>query len=81
MIQYLTVFALGFIIDIFYVGYISAVTQRAKLKAGVMSILLAAPALFGYIEISGNPRLCVPYFLGLFLGTIVAMELKERADR
>ena len=72
------VFFLGFSIDIAYIIYINSVREGHKIKAGAASVLLAAPALFGFMSILEDKLLMIPYFLGLFCGTIVAMAWHER---
>lgn len=69
----LLVFLLGFCIDLFYVVYVNAVRDRKKIKAGVASVMLAAPALLGFMSILEEKLLMLPYFAGLFCGTVVAM--------
>lgn len=73
----LLVLLLGFCIDLFYVLYVNAVRERQKIKAGAASVLLAAPALFGFMSILEDKVLMLPYFAGLFFGTIVAMSLHK----
>ena len=74
MINYIYIFFLGFAIDLIYVWYIQAVLKKSKIKAGVLSVALAAPAMFGWFEVYENKLLAIPYFLGLFAGTILALE-------
>lgn len=71
------VFLLGFSIDIFYVVYVNAVRDKHKLKAGAASVMLAAPALVGFMSILDDNLLMLPYFAGLFLGTVVAMTFSK----
>lgn len=78
MIDYVYIFFLGFGIDLVYVWYIQAVNERAKLKAGVLSVMLAAPAMFGWFEVYENRLLAIPYLLGLFTGTLLALEWSLR---
>ena len=76
-LQIILVFFLGFCIDLFYVLYVNAVRDKAKIKAGVASVLLAAPALFGFMSILEDRWLMIPYFLGLFIGTVTAITWEE----
>lgn len=71
------VFLLGFVIDLFYVVYVNAVRDRHKLKAGAASVMLAAPALLGFMSILEEKLLMAPYFAGLFFGTITAMTWED----
>lgn len=72
------VFFLGFAIDLFYVLYVNAVRERQKIKAGAASVMLAAPALLGFMSILEDKVLMLPYFAGLFFGTIVAMSIHKQ---
>ena len=74
---YAKLFLGGFVIDLLYVWYFQHVVARKKLKAGLLSVLLAAPALFGYIEISRDVYLALPYFFGLFCGTVAALAFTD----
>lgn len=78
MIEYIYIFFLGVAIDLVYVWYIKSVLKKAKIKAGVLSVALAAPAMFGWFEVYEEKLLAIPYFLGLFCGTILALELGPR---
>ena len=74
------IFLLGFSIDLIYVWYIQAVVEHKKYKAATLSVMLAAPAMFGFFEVYENRWLALPYFFGLFSGTLAAIELKGRRD-
>jgi len=74
--RYILVFLLGFAIDLIYVWYIQALLEKTKIKAGALSVMLAAPAMFGFFEVYEDKWLAIPYFLGLFCGTVLALELK-----
>lgn len=76
-LSFIKLFAAGFVIDLLYVWYFKAVTAGHKLKAGTMSVLLAAPALFGFVEVSKDYTLAAPYLLGLFCGTIAALSMRR----
>lgn len=71
------VFLLGLGIDLVYVWYLQSVMQRAKIKAGVLSVCLAAPAMFGWFAVYEERILVVPYMLGLFMGTVLAIDLQK----
>ena len=75
MLPYLKVFFFGFIIDIFYVVWIKSVAIGNVFLAGVSAVALAAPSLFGYLEIVDNRKMVYPYLFGLFCGTIFATVL------
>jgi len=77
MAETILVFLLGFCIDLFYVVYVNAVRDRHKIKAGAASVMLAAPALLGFMSILETKWLAAPYFTGLFFGTVFAMSLPK----
>jgi len=64
------VFFFGFLIDIMYVGWLKAVEADSLLLAGVASVGITLPGLLGILEIVDNKRMMIPYFMGLFFGTI-----------
>lgn len=66
------VYAFGFLIDIMWVGCVTQVAAGNRVRASVYSMLLAAPALFGYVEVMQDRWMAVPYLLGLGSGTYVA---------
>lgn len=71
------VFAFGFTIDLAYVLWVRAVANGKSLLAGCASVLIATPALFGYVEVYENRIMAIPYLAGLFCGTVVAVKRKE----
>jgi len=73
MLDFLKVFFYGVSIDILYVFYILFVSRRMKFRAATFSMLMAAPAIFGFLDIYEKRWLAIPYLLGLFSGTIAAM--------
>jgi len=73
----LKLFSLGLSIDLLYVLYIRAVTKRTKIKAGLLSVGVAVPALLGTINVYDERSLIVPYMVGLFTGTYLAMLFEE----
>lgn len=70
---YIKTFLYGFVIDLGYVFWMISVQHDQRILAAVASICVAAPSIFGYIEISKNKKLAIPYFIGLFVGTLVSM--------
>lgn len=77
-----TVFLFGFIIDWMYVGWTRSVQGFEIFKAGIYSILVAAPGVFGYLEIVNNRWMAIPWFLGLGLGTICSLYyFKKKKER
>lgn len=77
MRKYLKVFVYGALIDIFYVVWIKSVALGNQWIAGLAAVLLATPSLFGYLEITKNKKLAIPYLLGLFVGTFLATLLSS----
>lgn len=71
----LKVFCFGFIIDVMYVVWIKAVASGSAWLAGFAAVGLAAPGLFGYLEIVNNRKLIKFYLLGLFIGTVCGTVL------
>ena len=76
----LLVFLLGFAIDTLFAWYILAVKAQKKLRAAILSVGIAAPAVFGTIEIYDDRYLAMPYFFGLFCGTLFAMVLAKEGE-
>lgn len=71
------VFLYAFLIDVAWVFYVLAIAKRRIVWAAVMSMLMGAPAIFGYMEIFDNRWMAIPYLLGFGTGTVVAMKLDE----
>ncbi len=78
---YLLVFCLGAVIDVMYVLWIRAVNQRQIFRAGVYSIGIAAPGIFGYLEIVSDTLMAVPYLLGLALGTMATLRFGKKKEK
>jgi hypothetical protein len=74
--NYLIVFFLGLSLDLAYAWYIKAVHAGHKLKAGILSVMVALPALFGFVEVYDDRIAAIPYCLGLFCGTILALHFE-----
>lgn len=71
------VFCLGAVIDVMYVLWIDSVNNRRILKAGLYSVGIAAPGLFGFLEIVGNTYMAIPYLTGLACGTMGTLYFKK----
>lgn len=78
--EILLVFVFGFCIDAFYIIWVRSATQSKKLKAGVSSVFLTAPALFGFYAVFKNLWLAIPYLLGLFFGTVITLYIYEKRN-
>lgn len=71
---YVVIFVFGFAIDVAYAVYVRACVDRRPFRAAVASLLIAAPALFGYLAIVKNYWLSLAYLSGLAAGTYVAVR-------
>jgi len=71
----LIVFGLGLSLDLAYAWYIKAIHAGQKLRAGLLSVMVTIPALFGFVEVYDDRFMAIPYLLGLFCGTILALHL------
>lgn len=78
MSNYIAAFALGLVLDLLFTWYITAAGLGNKLRAGLYSVGAACVSVFGTISIYDNRWLAVPYFLGLFCGTVLALSLNEK---
>lgn len=76
----LKVLSYGILIDVIWVFYILHVNDRMKVRASILSSMMAAPALFGFIDVISNKFLAVPYLLGLGIGTFTGMTLHEKIE-
>ncbi len=81
LLTVLKVFAYGLVLDIFYVLWVLSVHERAKIKAGIFSIFISAPAVLGIVEITSSIWLIIPYLAGIFVGTVVGLTLHERLEK
>ena len=72
--SYALVFLAGVAIDISYVLYVRAAIDRRPVTAAFASVLMAAPALFGYLAIVDNNWLAGAYLAGLGCGTYGAVR-------
>lgn len=75
------VFLFGFVIDISYVVWVRSVAKGRKILAGLSSLLITAPALFGYYSVFHNLWLSIPYLLGLFIGTVIGLFIHEKLEK
>lgn len=75
------VFLFGVLVDVSYVLWMSATVAKSKIKAGAASVLIAAPAVFGVTAIVDSRWLSLPYFAGLFLGTVLGIRLTSKNER
>jgi hypothetical protein len=81
MTSILTVFLLGVATDILWIKCTQEiVNSRRPIRAGIYSVALAAPGLFGFMEITRDISLAAPYLLGLFVGTIVSLTVLDGTD-
>jgi hypothetical protein len=73
------VFSCGFILDLLWALYIMSANRGRDIIASLMSVGVAAPALFGYLAIAESSKwMSVPYFIGLFLGTYVGLKVARK---
>lgn len=77
LVSIVQVFLFAFCIDIAYVFWLESVRKQRYLRAGLASVLISAPALFGFYLTFQNLWLCIPYFIGLFWGTVFGMKLTK----
>lgn len=78
--NYLLVFCLGATIDLMYVLWVQSVTKKEILKSGLYSVGVAAPGIFGYLEIVDNTWMAVPYLAGLATGTMATLYVQSKKD-
>ncbi len=71
----LIVFACGFAIDVFYVGWMRSVALGHPLVAALMSMCIGGCGLLGVTNVVRNKWLAIPYLAGLGVGTLVGMAL------
>lgn len=71
---YFLVFLAGMAIDFAYAVYVRACVARRAWRASIASVLMAAPALFGYLAIIENHYLAASYLGGLGVGTFIAVR-------
>lgn len=77
----LQAFLLGFLIDLFYVGWMWATRNNHYIIGIVASVSIAACSLFGFINVYDNRILAIPYLLGLAFGTFIGIYLQKRMKR
>ncbi len=74
---YVLVFWLGAVIDLMYVLWIDAVNKRHIFRAGAYSVGIAAPGLFGFLEIVSDVSMAFPYLAGLAVGTMGTLYFRR----
>jgi len=67
----------GFIIDVLYVLWFIAVADRKKITAGLLSVGIYAPGIFGTIAVFEDRWAAVPYLSGAFFGVIAGMYMDD----
>ncbi len=72
------VFLFGVIIDVMWVLYILATSQKRIFLAALVSMAMAVPAIFGIVEIVDDKIMAIPYVLGLGCGTVAGLKLHDR---
>lgn len=72
----LFVFLAGAGIDLAWTRYIQSVQDRRRLSAANYSVTIAALSLLGVTTVVRDGWMALPYLLGLWLGTYVAVEGK-----
>jgi len=85
LLDFTKLFFFGFIIDVLYVLWFIAVADRKKITAGILSVGIYAPGIFGTIAVFEDRWAAVPYLSGAFFGVIAGMYiddwLKSRNER
>lgn len=71
----LKVFLYGFVFDGMYVLYMFSINRHNTIMAGISSILLELPVIFGMLEIVEDKKMAVPYLTGMAAGTMIAMNI------
>lgn len=78
IIDIILAFSYGFLIDLAYVCYIKATQKNYAFYAASASVAMAAPSMLGILSAINNHWMTIPYFVGLFLGTFVALKRSEK---
>lgn len=73
----LKVFSFALVIDVMWVLYILTVSKNKRFLASIVSMMMGAPAIFGYLEIVNNVMMSIPYLIGLGVGTLVGLKLHD----
>lgn len=77
MIQAITVFFALLLLDLVWAKYTIAVTDKAALRAGVLSsaiIILSGTAAIGYVN---NHWMLIPAMAGAFCGTYIGVKFDK----
>ena len=78
MEKFLLVFALYFLMDWFWAGYIDAIGKEKALPAALWSITLTGMSIASTIAIVDAPYLAGAAIAGGFAGTIAFMKLSKK---
>lgn len=81
ILNIIKVFCCGLAIDLGYTLWMSSVSKGNKLLAGLFSVAIYLPGLFGLFAILENHYMSVFYGGGLFSGTILGMYLTEFIEK
>jgi hypothetical protein len=71
----------GFLVDLFYVYWIAAVEKESPYRAGTFAVMIAACSTFSFLDIVNQRWLVVPYFAGIFAGTVMGVTIKKRNSK
>lgn len=71
--RYVLIFVVGFMIDVFYTLYTFTVVARDPFWAANWALIIGVCSIYSIREIVDKWILMVPYFLGLWSGTFVAI--------
>lgn len=77
MIEYVFVFAMGFVLDALWMLYIQASSERRNFTAAVYTAMIGVATSLYYKSLQDNPWLIPAWCLGLFLGTYYANGIEE----
>ena len=80
MLQAVLVFVFALLIDVLYVFWFMAITEKKRWWAALMSVMLGGCALFSVGSVIRNTWMAIPYLVGLGIGTVIGMALKDRLD-
>lgn len=76
MMEYLTLFFGAALIDVCYVRWFRAVTDKKQFLAVAYSMLIGGCGLMGVTGVVSNYWLAIPWILGLGAGTLIGMRMK-----
>jgi hypothetical protein len=71
-VRFVAVFFVTFVADWLWAGYIGAVANRHRVRAGAMSALIVAAGAVTTVSVVANRWLVIPACVGAFAGTWVA---------